>query len=223
MPDSIINKKIHSDAVVLLSGGMDSTTLLYFAKKVHDHVYALIINYNQRHKKEIDHAIEIAKKTNTPYFVLNLEMPKYSGSPLVDSNIMIPDQDEKKQKLTVVPLRNTYFLLHSCGFAIQKQADDIYIGAVQDDYNAYLDCRPEYFKSFQNMLEIQNIHLNIRFPFVKMKKEKIISLGEQLNVPWHLTWTCYQGNDKACGKCDACKERLNAFKFNKIQDPIEYA
>ncbi len=222
MFEELLNNKKDTNAVVLLSGGMDSTTLLYYCLKIHKEVHAVIIDYNQRHKKEIDHAKRIASQANVSFTVLNIQLPSFAGSPLVDSKASIPSQSDNKQAVTVVPLRNTFFLLNACAIATSLQAQDVYLGAVEDDQLSYPDCRPEFFDAFQHMLQVQNSNININFPFVKLNKTKIVSLGQQLTVPWNMTWTCYNGKEKACGYCDACKERLSAFQSNNIIDPIEY-
>lgn len=220
--EPLLQEKKKTKAVVLLSGGMDSTTLLYYCLKIHKDVHAVIIDYNQRHKKEIDHAKQIAKKRNVPITQVSIQFPKYEGSPLVDQDTQVPDQSDNKQSATVVPLRNSFFLLHACAVATSIKATDVYLGAVQDDQLSYPDCRPDYFKAFQQMLHAQENSVIINYPFVHFKKNKIIALGQELNVPWEMTWTCYNGREKACGSCDACKERLIAFKENKLKDPISY-
>lgn len=222
MFEELLNQKKDTKAVVLLSGGMDSTTLLYYCLKIHRGVQAVIISYNQRHKKEIEHAKLIAKKANVSFSIINVQLPRFEGSALVDSNTAVPEQKENKQAVTVVPLRNTFFLLHACAIATSIKAQDVYLGAVEDDQLSYPDCRPAFFDAFQEMLDSQNSDLKINYPFVQFKKDKIVALGEELKVPWDLTWTCYQGQEKACGQCDACRERLHAFQANKLSDPIEY-
>lgn len=222
MSDILEQESQQTKAVVLLSGGMDSTTLLYFAKKIHGQVYALIFDYGQRHRKEIEHAERIAKQYDIEYTIHKIKIPKFDGSPLVDQKTLVPGQDQKQQKITVVPLRNSMFLIHACAFAVKHEAEDVYIGAVQDDQEAYPDCRPEFFRSFQELLEVQELNLHIRYPFVNKDKTKIVEIGEKLGVPWDLTWTCYVGQEKACGKCDACLERLSAFHENNLSDPIQY-
>lgn len=222
MFEEILNKKKNTKAVVLLSGGMDSSTLLYYCLKVHKKVHAVIVNYNQRHKKEIEQAKSIAQKVNVPFTQVTIQLPSFEGSPLVDQNSSVPKQSDNKQATTVVPLRNTFFLLNACAVATSIDAQDVYLGAVEDDQLSYPDCRPAFFEAFQSMLSSQESNLHINYPFVDFKKNKIVALGQYLGVPWHLTWTCYQGKEKACGQCDACKERLNAFKNNNLVDPIEY-
>lgn len=218
----LLEEKKDTKAVVLLSGGMDSTTLLYYCLTIHKYVHVVIIDYNQRHKKEIEHAKRIVSEINVPFTQVNIQFPKYEGSPLVDSETSVPNQLDNKQGITVVPLRNSFFLLHACAVATSINATDVYLGAVEDDQLSYPDCRPEYFKAFQNMLQSQESSIIINYPFVQLNKTKIIALGQKLNVPWYLTWTCYNGREKACGTCDACKERLIAFEQNNLTDPINY-
>ncbi len=222
MYKELLNQKKNTKAVVLLSGGMDSTTLLFYCLRIHKEVHAVIIDYNQRHKKEIDHAIRIAKKANVSITLVNIQLPSFEGSPLVDANTSVPAQQENKQAVTVVPLRNTFFILHACAVATSIRAQDVYLGAVEDDQLSYPDCRPVFFDAFQKLLISQNSEIKINYPFVQFKKDKVVALGQELGVPWDLTWTCYQGKEKACGQCDACKERLHAFQVNDLPDPIEY-
>lgn len=217
-----LNESLPTKAVVLLSGGMDSSTILYYAKKVHPDVTAVIIDYQQRHIREIEAAKRIASEANIPYVISKLFIPRFKGSPLVDPKEEIPDQIMDSQATTVVPFRNTFFLLHACAVAVQKEANGVYIGAVKEDQLNFPDCRPAFFEAFQSMVDQQELDLNIRYPFVHLSKAKIVQLGEKLGVPWKLTWTCYRGGEHPCGRCDACKERLEAFKVNKLVDPLIY-
>ena len=139
MIDELLQNKKDTKAVVLLSGGMDSTTLLYYCLKIHKEVHAVIIDYNQRHKKEIEHAKQISEHANVKFTLLNLQLPRFTGSPLVDSNTDVPKQSDNNQSSTVVPLRNTFFLLNACAIATSIQAQDIYLGAVEDDQLSYPD------------------------------------------------------------------------------------
>ena len=220
--EPLLKERKNTKAVVLLSGGMDSTTLLYYCLTIHKDVHAVIIDYNQRHRKEINHAKNIASQKHVLFTQIKIQFPKYEGSPLVDQDATVPNQSDNKQSVTVVPLRNTFFLLHACAVATSLKATDVYLGAVEDDQLSYPDCRPEYFNAFQSMLQAQENPVKINYPFVHFKKSKIIALGQELNVPWELTWTCYNGEDKACGTCDACKERIVAFEENNLRDPISY-
>ncbi|MHA2365382.1 MAG: 7-cyano-7-deazaguanine synthase QueC [Candidatus Hodarchaeales archaeon] len=211
-------------AVVLFSGGMDSTTLLLYAKGNHQHVHALIIDYEQRHRKEIENAVKITNLIGIDYSVIKVNVPKFAGSPLVDKKTPVPNQHEKKQDITIVPLRNTLFLTQACALAASFESSKayVYIGAVSDDQITYPDCRTNFFKKFQLMLDEQDVKITVKYPFISLEKTKIIELGEKLGVPWYLTWTCYKGREKACGKCNACKERLNAFSEIGLKDPLEY-
>jgi 7-cyano-7-deazaguanine synthase len=214
--------KIQSNAIVLFSGGMDSTTLLYYAKQIHNQIYAVTFDYNQRHRKEIDHAKQICEKIALPFEIIKLTIPVIKGSPLIDTKTDVPSQSDQKQEITVIPLRNSLFLLHASIHALKISVTDIYIAAVAEDQTAYLDCRAAFFNAFQKLLNVQDIDINIRYPFVNKTKAELVKIGEVLEVPWNLTWTCYKGKDLACGVCDACKERLEAFKQNGLKDPIKY-
>ena len=210
-------------AVVLLSGGMDSSTLLYYAKTQHDEIHALSFDYGQRHKKELNAAKAIAKLLNVPIKILQLPVEIFKrGGPLVDTTIDVPKQEEDKQALTVVPFRNSFFLLFAAAYARQIDAKYVYIGACGDDQRSYPDCRPHFFEAFQQMINAQDEDIIIKYPFVYKSKKEIVQLGTELGVPWELTWTCYRGEEEACGECDACVERLLAFKEANLNDPLPY-
>ena len=208
-------------AVVLLSGGMDSTTLLYFARIKHSEVIAVSFDYNQSHKKELQSAKIIAETTKIQHEIISINMPRFKGSPLVDSESRVPEQKNNLQAVTVVPFRNTMFLLHACAIAKANKASIVYIGAVVEDQRSYPDCRPKFFKAFENLLKAQEEYeIIIRAPFVNKTKKELIELGEKLKVPWDKTWTCYNGEKIPCGECDACVERSEAFKAVGIKDPL---
>lgn len=208
--------------VVLLSGGMDSTTLLYYVlKKSYDFIITVSFNYGQRHKKELESAKKISRDLGVKHEIINIEIPKFKGSPLVDHQTYVPDQKENRQPVTVVPFRNSLFLLHACAIAKFYQASEVYIAAIDEDQHSYPDCRPEFFKTFQKMIDSQEENnIRIVYPFVTKNKTDIVKLGESLNVPWKDTWTCYKGLDEPCNLCDACKERNFAFSELNIHDPI---
>ncbi len=210
-------------ALVLLSGGMDSTTLLYDIHKRRDgNVQTLTINYMQRHSKEIDHAIRIANVLGVNHGHVSFKGMSYNGSPLVDPNTNVPAQSDKRQAQTVVPFRNTVFLVLACIYAKQINANQILIAACGDDQENYPDCRPEFFHEFNSLLFSQNEDVRVFAPYTSLTKTEIVKKGIELGVPYDLTWTCYKGNERACGICDACVERLNAFNNNNIVDPILY-
>ena len=216
-----MNEINNETAIVLLSGGMDSTTLLFYVMKNNSNVIALSFNYGQRHLKEINSAVKIAKKLGIKHEVMVVNIPNFTGSPLVDITTEIPSQTEKKQSTTVVPFRNSLFLLQACSLAKFYGANRIYIAAVKEDQLSYPDCRPRFFQSFQEMIDAQEeTEIKIIYPFVTKSKTDIIKLGQELGVPWKETWTCYQGLKFPCEKCDACRERMDAFKNLRLIDPL---
>jgi 7-cyano-7-deazaguanine synthase len=201
--------------VVLLSGGLDSTTTLYFALSKGYKCHALIFDYGQRHKKEVKVAIGIAKLAKVPYQVLNIQLP-WKGSSLLDKNIRIPeDQDIGKNiPSTYVPARNTIFLSFALSYAESIGANAIFIGANAVDFSGYPDCRPEYYKAFQKVMNRGTRAKNIKVltPLIKMSKSQIIKLGSKLKAPLGKTWSCYKGGKKPCEVCDSCVLRNKGFK-----------
>lgn len=201
--------------IVLLSGGIDSTTTLYYAKSKNYKCYALIFNYGQRHNREIRSAVAVAKRAKTPYQIIKIKLP-WKGSSLLDRSIRISGHREigKKIPSTYVPGRNTIFLSFalSCAEAIGAKA--VFIGANAIDFSGYPDCRPEYYKAFQKLICKGTKAKNIKIitPLIKMTKSQIIKLGLKLGAPLGLTWSCYMGGKRPCGVCDSCRIRERGFK-----------
>ena len=221
-------------AVVLLSGGLDSTTCLAIAIDAGFEIAALTFNYGQRHKFEID----IAKKIIDHYQInnhslINIDLSQFGGSALTD-NIEIPtgrsEKDMSDIPVTYVPARNTVFLSLALAWAETLQAFDIFIGVNALDYSGYPDCRPEYIESFEktaNLATKEGVSGNtfkIHTPLINMTKSKIINTGLQLGVDYRMTSTCYNPdrNGNPCGKCDACFLRLKGFKEAGAIDPLNY-
>jgi len=215
-------------AVVLLSGGLDSATMLYRAKSEGFAPYCLIFEYGQRHRKEIEQAKKISKYAKCPYQLMTIRLP-WQGSSLLDKTKRLPQQktiDAKKIPSTYVPARNIIFLSFSASYAEAIGARAVFIGANAIDYSGYPDCRPEFFKAYQLMLAkglktgVQGKTIKIHTPLVHKTKAQIIRMGMKLNVPFDLTWSCYQGSKKPCGKCDSCRLRQKGFEGANIKDPI---
>jgi len=221
-------------AVCLISGGLDSATTAYIAKKQGYEIYALSIKYGQRHDKEIKCAKKIAKSVEAKkHVIFDLDLTKFGGSSLTDKKIEVEkdhklDNIGKKIPSTYVPARNTIFLSIALAFAETVNADAIFIGATAMDYSGYPDCRPEYFDAFQKMTNlatkkgIEGKSIEIKTPIIDMSKEEIIKKGKNLVVPFENTWSCYQGEDRACGRCDSCLLRLKGFKNANVKDPLKY-
>ncbi len=222
-------------AVVLLSGGMDSATALAIAKADGFDVIALTIDYGQRHRREIDAAKKVAKHFGVrDHRVVSLDLTPIGGSALTDKAIRVPEQRRLEEigrgiPVTYVPARNTILLSYALGLAEATGAKAIYIAANFQDYSGYPDCRPEFYKAFQEVARlgtkrgVEGDVIEIRTPLISMTKADIVRKGQELGVPWKLTWSCYQGGDKACGVCDSCQLRLKGFREAGVKDPLPYA
>lgn len=219
-------------AVVLLSGGLDSATSLYFAKSEGYEVYVLSFDYGQRHQKEIEFAAKLAKISGTAeHVIVKTNMDAWGGSALTDKNIEVPKGNIQNMSIpvTYVPARNMIFLSYAASYAEVKGAQDIFIGVSEVDYSGYVDCRKEFIESMERTINLGTVcsvehgqKINIRAPFIHMKKSDEIRLGMKLGVDYGMTWTCYSGEEEACGECDSCKLRLKAFEDAGFKDPIKY-
>ena len=220
-------------AVVLLSGGIDSSTTLYLAKKQGYKVSCLIFDYGQRHKRELDSAKRIAQKARCKYFLIKVDLP-WKGSAILDRRIAIPKPENPKTRkpenlipATYVPARNTIFLSFGLSFAEAIGARTIFIGANAIDFSGYPDCRPNYIKEFNRLAKlatktgIEGCTIKISAPLINKSKAKIIKLGKSLGVPYQLTWSCYKGGKFPCNRCDSCLIRAKGFREAGIIDPLE--
>lgn len=216
------NKK----AVVLLSGGLDSATTLYLARAKGFYCTCLIFDYGQRQRREIESAKKIAKKAGCKTKVIKIELP-WKGSSLLDKKIGIRAGFKSgKIPSTYVPARNIIFLSFALSFAETSRAGSIFIGAHSQDYSGYPDCRPEFFRAFSKLsacgtkASIEGRKIRINTPLIRKNKAGIIRLGRKLDVPFNLTWSCYRGGQKPCGRCDSCYFRAKGFKEAGIKDPL---
>ena len=201
-------------AVVLLSGGMDSAVTLYIARKKGYRTHCLIFDYGQRHKKEVGFAKALAQKTRSGYFVLNIRLP-WKSSALLDKRSEVPEnRDLSGVPVTYVPARNTIFISFALSFAEAIGATAIFIGANARDFSGYPDCRPLYFKKFNELVKRATKARGIRIetPLLYKTKREIVDIGWKLGVPFELTWSCYKGGRRPCGKCDACRLRAKGFR-----------
>ncbi|MFC1637762.1 7-cyano-7-deazaguanine synthase QueC [Candidatus Margulisiibacteriota bacterium] len=211
-----------SKAVVLLSGGIDSTTTLYYAKNKGYQVFALIFDYGQRHDRELKSAKAVAKRAKVPYQVLKIALP-WKGSSLLDNKLKVPVRKNLKGiPSTYVPARNTIFLSFALSYAEAIGAKAIFIGANAIDFSGYPDCRPAFYKAFQQVVKTGTKQRTIKVvtPLIDMTKVQIIALGLKLKAPLDLTWSCYKGGRKPCGVCDSCKLRQKGFSLLGIRDII---
>lgn len=219
-------------AIIILSGGLDSSTCLYKAKKEGYELYAISFDYGQRHTKELECAKILCKEANVmEHRVLKLSTPK--GNALTD-NIDVPDgrnlEDMAKEiPVTYVQARNTIFISYALQFCEEVDGDTIFIGVTAMDYSGYPDCRPEYIQAWQNLINLatkktteQGKQITLEAPLQFLYKPEIVKLGLELGVPYEHSWSCYKGGDKACGKCDSCLLRLKGFREAGYTDPIEY-
>ncbi len=221
-------------AVVLLSGGLDSSTCMAIAKHDGYELYALSFDYGQRHSRELESAGKIAEHFGVKERkILKIDLGQIGGSALTDASIDVPlDRDEERMAeeipVTYVPARNTILLSFALAYAEVRDADAIYIGANALDYSGYPDCRPEYYSAFEELARlgtkrgVEGRPIEIKYPLIRMSKAEIIRTGMKLGVPYELTWSCYKGGEKACGMCDSCKLRIKGFREAGYRDPIDY-
>ncbi len=221
-------------AVILLSGGLDSATCMGVAKEQNFELYPISFNYHQRHDIELNSAKKIAKFYNVKkHLIIETNMEEIGGSALTDKDISVPEgvlnHDENDVPITYVPARNLIFLSYALAYAETINSKHIFIGVNAIDYSGYPDCRPEFIEKFQSLTNVatkataaEHKNIKIETPLQNLSKKEIILLAKKLNVPIEFTHSCYAGYEKACGVCESCKIRLNAFKEAGIEDPIEY-
>lgn len=219
-------------AVVLLSGGLDSATTLYQAKKQGFNCFCLIFDYGQRHRREIESAKHIAQSANCPAQILKINLP-WKGSALLDRNIIIPKRTNEQRNRrtneipsTYVPGRNIIFLSFALSYAETIGAEAIFIGANAIDFSGYPDCRPEFYEAFNRIIScgtkagVEYKKIKIKVPLINKTKAQIIKRGKKLGVPFELTWSCYRGTKSPCGKCDSCYFRAKGFREARLKDPL---
>jgi 7-cyano-7-deazaguanine synthase len=212
-------KRFIKKAIVLLSGGLDSTTVLYYALRKGYRCFALTFNYGQRHHKEIKHARRIAKLAGVPLRVLKIDLP-WKGSTLLHKSSTIPklrslSEMAREVPSTYVPARNTIFLGFAISYAEALGAEAVFIGANAIDFSGYPDCRPAFYRAVQKMVQTGTKHKKIKIltPLLHLTKAQIIRRGQQLKAPLALTWSCYKGGRRPCGVCDSCRLRKAGFWF----------
>lgn len=210
---------------------MDSTTTLAEALDEGCEVTAISFRYGQRHTKELASAENVCKHYNVDHVVIDLDLSSYrSALTRKDIDVPMDREGELSQEIpiTYVPARNIVFLSIAAGLCESIGADRIYIGANAVDYSGYPDCRPEFFKAYQEMLSkgtkagVEGNPIRIATPILHSTKADIVRLGKKLGAPLHLTWSCYNGGEKACGHCDSCRLRLKGFEEAGYKDEIEY-
>ncbi|WP_444891294.1 7-cyano-7-deazaguanine synthase QueC [Microbulbifer sp. DLAB2-AA] len=219
-------------AVILLSGGLDSATVLAMARAEDYECYALGFDYGQRHEAELLAAKRVAADLGAAeHKVVKLDLRSIGGSALTDDSIEVPEEETSGIPVTYVPARNTVFLSIALGWAEVLGAQDIFVGVNAVDYSGYPDCRPEYIEAYEKMANlatragVEGNKLSVRAPLMQMSKADIVLEGTRLGVDYSLTVSCYQArpDGAACGRCDSCRLRAAGFTEAGLADPTVYA
>lgn len=218
-------------AVIIISGGLDSTTLLYKTVNEGFDIFALSFDYGQRHKKELDYAKKICTDLKVNHKIVNITSINnlLKGSALTSEKVEVPEghYSDISMRSTVVPNRNAIMLSLAYGYAVSCKAEIVSFAAHAGDHPIYPDCRPSFVEAFDKMEKIANEgysdpKLRLEAPFINISKAEIIKIGSKLKVPYKNTWSCYKGGEKHCGKCGTCVERREAFKLAGVDDPTQY-
>ena len=218
-------------AVVLLSGGLDSATVLAMARADGWTCHTLAIDYGQRHRSELAAAVRVSKSLGAAdHRVVSLDLTVFGGSALTDPAIAVPVTPTPGIPVTYVPARNTIFLALALAYAEVTRSQAIFTGVNALDYSGYPDCRPEFLDAFENMAHlatkagVEGATLAIRAPIVRMHKEEIVRRGRELGVDYSMTVSCYNADEegRACGRCDACRFRREGFERAGLADPTRY-
>lgn len=212
--------------VVIYSGGMDSFTLLHKARAQGLAVHALSFNYGQRHVRELEAASSVCADLGIPHKVIDIRaMSEVMAGSALTSEVEVPEghYEEDSMKATVVPNRNMILLSLATGYAVTAGAGAVWYGAHGGDHAIYPDCRPEFVEKMDAVCRVANYQpVAIEAPFMTLDKGEILAEGLQLGLDYSQTWTCYNGRDRACGRCGSCVERLEAFARHGVTDPLPY-
>ncbi len=218
-------------AVILVSGGLDSTTVVAMAKSQGYDCYTLSFDYGQRHRSELQAAQRVSKLMEViEHKVVKLDLGTIGGSALTDTSIDIPEEETSGIPVTYVPARNTVFLSIALGWAEVLGANDIFLGVNAVDYSGYPDCRPEYISAFETVANlatksgVEGQKLSIHAPLIDMTKAQIVHTGLALGVDYSQTVSCYQASleGQACGRCESCRLRRQGFEQAAVKDPTRY-
>jgi 7-cyano-7-deazaguanine synthase len=224
-----MNKSEQKAAVVLLSGGLDSATVLAMATNQGFHCHALSVNYGQRHRSELVAAENVATSQSAELKTIDLDLRAFGGSALTD-DIDVPEEEGEGIPVTYVPARNTIMLSLALAWAEVLGANDIFIGVNAVDYSGYPDCRPEFIDAYEEMANLATKagvvgnRLAIHTPLIDLTKAEIIQEGTALGVDYSMTVSCYQADEagRACGVCDSCRIRAAGFESAGVEDPTRY-
>lgn len=224
-----MNQPTDRNAVVLLSGGLDSATVLAIANSRGYRCHALSVDYGQRHQSELQAAQNVAEKMSATLKTIKLDLRKFGGSALTD-DIDVPEEEGEGIPVTYVPARNTIMLSLALAWAEVLGADDIFIGVNAVDYSGYPDCRPEFINAYEEMANLATKasvvgnRLTVHTPLIDLSKADIIRQGTELGVDYGMTISCYQADDegRACGVCDSCRIRAAGFEDAGVSDPTRY-
>jgi 7-cyano-7-deazaguanine synthase len=218
-------------AIVLLSGGLDSATVLAIARSMGYECYALSVEYGQRHRAELDAAKRVAAALGArEHRVMHVDLADIGGSALTDSGVAVPESPQPGIPVTYVPARNTLFLALALGWAEVLGARDLFVGVNAVDYSGYPDCRPAFIEAFQRLAAVatkagvEGAQFHIHGPLIEMSKADIVREGLRLGVDFGMTVSCYQADPSglACGKCDSCRLRAAGFAAASTPDPTRY-
>jgi 7-cyano-7-deazaguanine synthase len=225
-------KQASAKAVVLLSGGLDSATVLAIAREQGYALYALSVAYGQRHDAELAAARRIAEQAGVrQHQLIRVNLDAFGGSALTDTRIAVPEQPGEGIPVTYVPARNTLFLSLALGWAEVLGARDLFVGVNAVDYSGYPDCRPAFIDAFERLANLatkagaEGERFTVHAPLIQMSKADIVRAGTRLGVDYAQTVSCYQADDQghACGRCDACRLRREGFAAAGLPDPTRYA
>ena len=224
-----MNQSTDRNAVILLSGGLDSATVLAIANDRGYRCYALSVDYGQRHRSELQAAQNVAEKMSATLKTIKLDLREFGGSALTD-DIDVPEEEGEGIPVTYVPARNTIMLSLALAWAEVLGADDIFIGVNAVDYSGYPDCRPEFINAYEEMANLATKasvvgnRLTVHTPLIDLTKADIIRQGTGLGVDYGMTISCYQADDegRACGVCDSCRIRAAGFEAAGVSDPTRY-
>lgn len=219
-------------AIVILSGGLDSVVLAHLLKEEGHHLHLVSFDYGQRHVKELEYSQKCARRLEARHDVVDIQAigKLLGGSALTDSSVAVPQSqyDADSMAVTVVPNRNAIFLSIAYGMAVAQNAQMVATAVHTGDHFIYPDCRPEFIESFAKMQKLAvegcgDPDLKLYAPFVEKTKAQIVETGARLSVPFEETWSCYEGQERHCGRCGTCIERREAFEAAGVSDPTEYA